>query len=113
MASKLTNIISEYNPEFNYIGNKDWQYKITNHLYKHYSAINYTAYWHDIFYGHIMHEGANIFNQIVLKILFDIVFIVMVVLRSIAKFQIKGAFIGLFLGVVLLLSTPWYFLFYK
>lgn len=102
------NIIKEYDRNINYIGNAEWIYNITKYIYRKWSGINYTAYWHDIFYKHILHKEHGIINRVLLKILLDLVFLVMGFFRCLFNFQVYGcvAVIGLYL--VLLCHTPFY-----
>ena len=99
--------LKPYNKEHNYIGNRDWQYKITGTFYKQCSAINYSAYVHDDLYIFIYREK-YLFNQILLKVLFDLIFLFMSFFRSLRNLQFKGMFLTPILYLFLLLNTPHY-----
>ena len=99
--------LKKYNKKHNYIGNDNWQYKVTNKIYKRYSALNYGAYVHDQLYVILLKEK-YLFNLILLKTLFDIQFLLMGIFRSIRNLQPIGVLLTTLLYLVLLFSSPFY-----
>ena len=100
--------LAKYNKNFNYIGSSDLQKKITKHYYKKYSALNYSSYVHDELYT-IMWFEKGIVNRVCLKIGFDFVFLMMIILRSIKSLQFRGLILGIIFFIILIVSTPYYF----
>ena len=97
-----------YNKETNYIGNADWQYKITKIFYKNASGINYSAYWHDFLYGNILHREHGITNRFILKVILDLLFLIMGFFRCLKNLQLHGCILTIKLWIVLFLHTPVY-----
>ena len=81
-----------YDSNINWIGATDKQKRFTKYLYKRYSAINYTAFCHDRLYTLMLQERGWV-SRLFLKILFDIVFLGMGIIRS--------------LGTVFRIPTSW------
>lgn len=107
---KVSNIsiIKEYDSKEFYIGNADWQKNILFFLFAYISALNYTAYWHDILYKYILWLERFIIAQILLKILLDLVFLIMGIARSLRNLEIVGVLLCPLLYLVLLFDTPRY-----
>jgi hypothetical protein len=106
----MTTKLDKYHKEHNYIGNAEWQYKITNYFYRSCSGINYTAYVHDNLYLFLPREK-YILNKLILKIIFDLQFIFMGTLRCLFKFQLHGIILSVILYLILLISSPVYIYF--
>jgi len=100
--------MENFKVENNYIGVTPKHKKMTNWIYKRYCQVNYTAYIHDNLYN-IMKFEKYLINQIISKIFFDIIFLIMGILRSLSKAQLGGLFIIVILYVILFVSTPYYF----
>jgi len=100
-------IIEKYNKKVNYIGCSDFQYKLTNFIYLKYCAINYTAYVHDTLYKFLWSERYFI-PMLIFKILFDLVFLIMGIFRSLRNLQPIGATITIILYLILTIATPYY-----
>lgn len=105
-------MLRNYNKNWNYIGSSDRQKHFTRYLYRKQTAINYTSYIHDNLY-HLMNREQGIINKITMKICFDLVFLVMGTLRSIKTLQIMGVAYSIILFVILIVSTPYYFLYLR
>lgn len=101
------NLLENYKKKNNYIGNADWQYKITNYFYKSCSGINYTAFIHDNLYS-ILWKEKYLFSLIISKICFDIIFLVVGIIRSLRNLETQGVLISILLYFALLFSTPYY-----
>jgi len=97
-----------YNKSHNYIGNSSNQHKLTKYFYKKMSGINYSAFIHDHLYGEILLQEHNPINRLILKLLFDIVFLVMGFFRCLFNFQIYGCIYTILFYTILVISTPYY-----
>lgn len=124
----------EYDKSLNSIGNTEFQRSITKYIYKKCSALNYTSYIHDILFS-ILFNIMRLFKEIIdkelnfinrqclkvlfniisftIKILFDLVFLLLGILRSIFKGQPHSLFFVLLFYLVLLISTIYKPLWYK
>jgi len=100
--------MKKYDTNINYIGNSEWQYKFTSIIYNKCKGINYTAYIHDNLYN-ILWAEKYLIALIVSKVLFDIIFLVMGIIRSLRNLEVQGVFFAIILYLVLLLSTPYFF----
>ena len=96
-----------YEREINYIGASPSHWNKTDWISKRYGFINYTSYIHDKLYS-IMLREETIFNKLVLKMCFDLVFLVLGVCRGIKKFQLLGLMPLIILFIILIVSTPYY-----
>lgn len=101
-------VFKKYNRDKNYIGNSEWQYKITDKFYLKCSGINYSAYWHDNLYKNILWTEKYLINIILIKILLDLLFLVMGFFRSLRNFQFLGMIIIFILYIALLISSFFY-----
>ena len=95
--------MESYNRQVNYIGNSERQKKFTKYLYRKCSALNYTSFVHDFLYGELLYRELNLFNKLIMKTLFDLVFLIVGIFRALFKIQfysiifISLAYIALFL----------------
>lgn len=96
-----------YDKNLNYIGSSENQKKYTNLIFSKYSGINRTAYNHDRFYN-LMLQEEYLFFAIILKLFFDLIFIIMGILRSLKRFELFGIPIAFIFGIILIITTPYY-----
>lgn len=101
-------IKEKYDKTLNYIGCDDWQYKYTLSIKKSSPALNYTAFWHDVLYGYLLHKEKYIVCQYVLKILIDLIFLTMGIFRNLRKFNLVGVVFSIILYLILFFHTPFY-----
>lgn len=95
-----------YNKNNNYIGNSEKQKEYTKHIYKKCSALNYTSYIHDFLYT-LLYRETNLFNRLIMKILFDLIFLIVGIFRSIFKIQFYSIIFTV-VGYIILLSSTFY-----
>ena len=100
-------MIQMFKVDQNYIGNMPWMYKFTQKISELYPEINFTAFKHDNHYAWILAES-NIILRLVLKIMYDLIFLILGILRNLVKFRPDAVPIMICLWIVLLISTPWY-----
>jgi len=99
--------LSVFNPLENYIGNKTWQYKFTSYICKYYPDINFTAYKHDWHYTLMLGER-NIITRLVMKIMYDLIFLVLGIVRLLINLRFDGLIWILILYLCLFFSSLWY-----
>jgi uncharacterized membrane protein len=97
-----------YNKNNNYIGSSKKQKEYTKHLYKKCSALNYTSFVHDFLYGVLLYREINIVNRIIMKMLFDLIFLIVGIFRSIFTLQFNSI-VFIVLGYIILLISTFYF----
>jgi uncharacterized membrane protein len=98
--------MESYNKQFNYIGNSEKQKKYTKHLYRRCSALNYTSFIHDFLYI-LLYKELNLFNRLIMKILFDLIFLIVGIFRAIFKVQFYSI-IFIVVGYIILLVSTFY-----
>jgi len=91
----------------NYIGSSEKQKKYTYWIYKYYRDINFTAFKHDWHYILMMGER-NQGVRFMMKVMYDLIFLVLGCIRCLKNYRIDGAIIVIILYLILLFSTPWY-----
>ena len=93
----------------NYIGNSKWQYKLTNWIAYYFPLINFTAYEHDIHY-YTMFLEFNPIKRFIMKILYDLIFLVMGILRLLLTINPRDLLgipiVILLYGVLFITSIP-------
>lgn len=98
-----------YNENKNYIGNSKIQYKLTNWIAYYFPTINFTAYEHDIHY-YTMFLELNPIKRLVMKIMYDIIFVVMGTIRLLLTINPKDLLgipiIILLYGILLITTIP-------
>lgn len=99
--------ILKFNPSTNYIGSAPWQKRFTNWIAKKYPEINFAAFKHDHHYR-LMFGESNIFIRIIMKLMYDLVFLILGVVRCLFKFAPIGASIVVGLFTALIASTIYY-----
>ena len=91
----------------NYIGNKPWHYNLTKYISKKYPDINWTAKKHDWHYMLMLGERNNVV-RLVMKIMYDLVFLVLGTTRCFKNFRWDGIGLVIILYIILLISSPYY-----
>ena len=99
--------MKKFNSKTNWIGNESWMYKYTNVIAKNYPEINFTAFKHDNHFEWIIAES-NFVVRFILKIMYDLIFLILGIIRNLIKFRPGAIPIMIILYLLLLISTPWY-----
>lgn len=101
--------IVRFNPLTNYIGCAPWQKRFTNRIAKKYPEINFACFKHDLHYI-LMFGESNIFIRIIMKIMYDVVFLVLGVIRCLIKLIPApiGALWVIVFFIALILSSIYY-----
>ena len=97
----------KFHKEKNYIGCNKKQHKYTKWIVKYYHTINYTSFKHDLHY-YLMKAERNYLVRLVMKLMYDLVFVVLGAIRCTKSGRLDGIIIVLILYLCLLVSTPWY-----
>lgn len=93
-----------FNPKNNYIGATPFQHKLTKWIAKLYSDINFIAFKHDINY-YIMLADKNFVIRLILKVFYDLLFLILGIVRLIKNLRFEGIIIVIILYLCLLLSS--------
>ena len=88
----------------NNIGNAIWLYWFTNFIYKYCEILNNASEIHDILYE-ILYYNINWINRIVLKILFDLIFLLFGVFRALLVLRVWEIVPIMLSYLILLIST--------
>ena len=96
-----------FRKEKNYIGNAEWQHKVTKKISLLFPEINFTAAKHDLHYALMLGEKNHVI-RFILKIFYDLIFLFGGILRLLFKpKQWGGIAIVCILYFILLITTPY------
>lgn len=97
----------EYYRSINYLGSEDSHKEYTKHIYKKCSGLNRTAFNHDKYYTSMLEED-HLLYALLWKFCFDNMFLIMGMIRSLARFQLLGITLSLVFYIAILVYTPIY-----
>jgi hypothetical protein len=98
--------LRDYDKDKNYIGRNKTEYFFTYWIHKLCPEISFVSYVHDLNYF-LLYANSSHLVRFFVKIMYDLVFLIMGVIRNLRKLNLLGVVMTVVLYLVLLISTPY------